>query len=54
MNKATVKYIKSHGYRVMTHDDQTCTIYVLVGDNSGNEISFHVQDEEQARSALGY
>ena len=54
MKQSTIKVIKSHGYRVVTHDDHTCTIYVLVGDNTGNEIPFHVQSLEQARSAMGY
>ena len=54
MKDGTVKYIKAHGYRVVTHDDKTCTIYVLMGDNSGNEIPFHVKTLDQARSAMGY
>lgn len=53
-SKEIVKYIRSHGYRVITHDDGSATIYVLVGDNSGNEIPFKVQSLDQARSAMGY
>lgn len=52
MNKSEVKYIKDHGYRVVKHDDQSVTIYVLVSD--GSEFPFHVRDIKQAQSAMGY
>jgi len=50
--QAEVKYIKDQGYRVVTHDDQTVTIYVF--DSEGSEYPFHVQSEDQARQAMGY
>lgn len=51
-SQPVVKYIKDQGYRVVTHDDQTVTIYVL--DSEGSEYPFHVNNLEQARSAMGY
>jgi len=48
-----LQYIESHGYRVTSHADGSCTIYVLISTN-GDEQGFHVKTLEQARSAMGY
>ena len=47
-----IKYLNTQAYRVVIHDDQTVTIYVMIND--GSEFPFHVQSLEQARSAMGY
>lgn len=51
-SKLVIKYIKDQGYRVITHDDGSATIYVLVSD--GSEYPYHVNSLDQARSAMGY
>lgn len=56
MKQSEIKYVKDHGYRVITHDDKSATIYVLVGnDHEGySEYPFHVRDLDQARQVMGY
>jgi len=50
----TIQYIKSHGYRVTSHSDGTCTVFIILGDNSGDKVSYHVSSLKQARIAMGY
>ena len=51
-----IKYIRSHGHRVVKHDNGSVTIYIDTTLNGEliQPSAFHVRNIEQARSVMGY